>query len=431
MGEVTIRYYVTRGGDKSGSKKWGYWAPCLARRSKITKKIEPTLMAQLGFKLVDCGEDGPRAWAIAEGWNARWDETFARWRRGETDASATSPAAIERVYPTGSIGEGFASFRRSATWAKKKPRTREDWLRGWKHIDPVFGDVDPRTIAFEDLDAWYGGDPSDAAIAGLLGSIGVREAHRAMKIWRALWNVLSALKRDDGERYAVGRDPSLGIRRETPVARNAIWLYDEARLLVKRAWRMGYKGLAAALAVSWDTQFSPVDVRGVTLAKLCPDALGPFFALPRAKTGKAAIGTLSYKTEKVLRAYVAGLPFTLMPDTPIFHTRGGEPGPKGGRPRPPAPYTKDTLSKDFRIVREAAFPGDKRQVMDFRRSGAIEATAGQVDPAALAGKMANSIDSNRELQATYQPSHKAVVRLADAARARGRETLRDVKKGDR
>jgi hypothetical protein len=46
-------------------------------------------------------------------------------------------------------------------------------------------------------------------------------------------------------------------------------------------------------------------------------------------------------------------------------------------------------------VREVEFPGDHRVVMDFRRSGAVEAAAGQVDPAALAGEMANSIDNNK------------------------------------
>jgi hypothetical protein len=106
------------------------------------------------------------------------------------------------------------------------------------------------------------------------------------------------------------------------------------------------------------------------------------------------------------------------------------PQPKSpGRPRAPAPYTKDTLSKDFRVVREAEFPGDKRKISDFRRSGSIEAAAGSVDPAALAGKMANSIDTNRDLQATYQPGHVAVVRLADEARARGRVVLRGPKNG--
>ena len=76
-----------------------------------------------------------------------------------------------------------------------------------------------------------------------------------------------------------------------------------------------------------------------------------------------------------------------------------------------------------------AFPGDKRTIMDFRRSGAIEATAGGVAPSALAGKMANSIDTNRDLQQTYQPNHRAVVRLADEARARGRSVMRKAANG--
>jgi hypothetical protein len=43
--------------------------------------------------------------------------------------------------------------------------------------------------------------------------------------------------------------------------------------------------------------------------------------------------------------------------------------------------------------------------MDFRRSGAVEATAGKVDPTALASKMANTIDQSKELQAAYLPVH--------------------------
>lgn len=410
---MEIRYYVTRGGDKPGSRKLGYWAPCLARRSKISGKIEPTLMATLGFKLVDCGEDGPHAWSIAKQWNDRWDLALKQHRNGE---QVGNPAKIARVYPPGSLGEAFTKFRGTNTWGKKAPRTREGWERGWKYIDPIFGDVDPLTVSLEDLDGWY---------AALLASTTVGEAYLAMKIWRALWKVAGSLKKASGERYCDSKnDPSLGIRRETPKKRSAIWIHDEARRLVKRSWRMGFKGLAAALAVSWDTQFSPADVRSVTKAKLSPEAQGAIFSLSRAKTGRAAIGTLSYKTERVLLAYMASLPFELHPDMPIFHTRGAGPGPKGGRPRAPAPYSKDTLSKDFRKVRKIEFPGDKRTIMDFRRSGAVEATAGQVDPAALAGKMANSIDTNRELQATYKPNHTAVVRLADEARARGRTLMR-------
>lgn len=54
--------------------------------------------------------------------------------------------------------------------------------------------------------------------------------------------------------------------------------------------------------------------------------------------------------------------------------------------------------------------------MDFRRSGAIDAVAGNVDSMHLAGKMANSIDTNKALRAAYLPQRAQVVRLADEAR---------------
>src|SRR6185369_3263300 len=202
------------------------------------------------------------------------------------------------------------------------------------------------------------------------------------------------------------------------------WSEGEAVRLVKRAWRMGYRGLAAALAVAWDTMLSPVDVRSLTRAQLSHDAQGPLFQLARAKTGKAAIGTLGKRSARLLQAYMATLPRGLHPSAPIFYTRGHEPTARGGKPRPPVPYTKDTFGDDFRVVRNVEFPGDTSQLIDLRRSGAVEATAGGVDPAALAGKMANTIDQNKELQATYLPHNATLVRLADAARTKGRSRLR-------
>jgi hypothetical protein len=391
---VQVRYYVTRQAWKN-SRKWGYWVP--------SKK-----MRTAGFSIVSCGEDGPAAWAIAEQWNARWD----RARRGE-DAGRE---AGEPVYPDGSLGEAFGRFRKTKTWQAKKPRTREDWMRGWSHIAAVFGDVAPATVSLEDLDDWY---------AALLETAGVREAHRAMKIWRALWRVVGTLKTARGTRYCSrDEDPSLGIRRKTPTPRNETWREGEAVRLVKRAWRMGYRGLAAALAVAWDTMLSPVDVRSLTPAQLRGDAQGPLFTIDRAKTGRSAIGTLSRRTARLLEAYRGAIGVTILDNAPLFRTAGAEPGPRGGRRWLPRPYTKDTLGDDFRAVREAEFPGDRRKLMDFRRSGAVEATAGDVSQAALAGKMANTIDSNKDLQATYLPGNATLVRLADAARARGRARLR-------
>jgi hypothetical protein len=89
-----------------------------------------------------------------------------------------------------------------------------------------------------------------------------------------------------------------------------------------------------------------------------------------------------------------------------------------------AAYSKDALCRAFRKNLVEVLPGDKRKLMDFRRSGAVEAHASNVDPIALATKMANSINQSKMLQDTYLPKRATTVRLADEARKRGRTALR-------
>ena len=96
--------------------------------------------------------------------------------------------------------------------------TREDWERGWSHIAPIFGDLAPRTVTLEHVDAWY---------HALKVMKSVSEAHRAMKIWRALWNVAAAM-----HYCSADEDPSLGIRRETPKGRSATW--EEGEVVSKK-----------------------------------------------------------------------------------------------------------------------------------------------------------------------------------------------------
>jgi len=79
----------------------------------------------------------------------------------------------------------------------------------------------------------------------------------------------------------------------------------------------------------------------------------------------------------------------------------------------------------FRTIRGRVFPGDTRRLMDMRRSGAVEASAGGVDPNAHAAKMANTINRSQALQRTYQPVSLAAVQVADEARRVGRRRIRD------
>jgi hypothetical protein len=407
--DVKIPYYWV---DDWGN---GYWSP---------KKH----MRELGFENVACGKDGPDAWAIGKKWAKRWKD----FKAGKTDD-------LEE-WPEGSIGDGFKRFKRLGEWSSKKPRTREDWERGWTYIKSIFGDRTPNSITLEDIDLWYHGDPDDPAIKGLLETVGVREAHRAMKIWRALWAVLAAMKLCDAD-----KDPSFGIRRKTPKGRSARWAFEEIRRLVKRAVRMRRYGLACIMAIEWDTQFSPVDVR--TLRARHRTIIGGRLVFDRnegrtkAEEGaeKAVVGTLSRRTERRVRWYIRHQygDAELSPNTILFLSPGSEPVSRkglpgewggnhgGGKPRQQAPYSKDLLSKDFARVREAEFGKlETRKLSDMRRSGSVEALAGSVDPGALAAKMGNTIDESRELQKTYLPSQVAVVRLVDDARVIGRRRLK-------
>jgi hypothetical protein len=77
-----------------------------------------------------------------------------------------------------------------------------------------------------------------------------------------------------------------------------------------------------------------------------------------------------------------------------------------------------------------AFPGDKRRLMDMRRSGVVEAIAGKADALGLSAKLANSINRSNALHKTYAPVDIEAVRNTDEARLRGRRKMRGTNKTD-
>lgn len=371
MGKVKIPYYVVKKG------RHGYWQPTRAMREQ-------------GFSPVRCGVDGPAAWAVAQSWNERWQ----RHRSGNPRQAAE--------FPPGSIGEGFARYRLTAEWLEvKKPRTREEWERAWSRIKPVFGDLAPTSseINLESFSLFR---------THVRDTVSLREAHRVTKIWRALWGVLAAMQ------YCGGKaDPAKGIRNVAPQARSARWTEGQVVRLALKAWKLGYRGMAVTIAIAWDTQFSPVDLRQLTVARMKGEGSGRYFDIGRAKSGRDAFGTLSKRTLRLLDAYLAVEPTDV---GAILRNRSG------------AVYSRFTMPDDFRAVAETLFPGDKRTLADIRRSGAIEMLAGGASPTDVSAKMANTIDTSNALQQTYQPVDLAAVRAADRSRIIGRARMRDTKK---
>lgn len=367
---------------------------------------EPTArMKKHGFVSVPLGPDGPEAFAIAEQWNKRWDAA----RRGAGPA-LTPPAAQTpenpwksdelTAYPPGSIGEAFRAFRRTEEWKRKPARTREDWFRAWRRIKPVFGDVRPMAVTLDLISDFR---------SFVESTVSRREAHRVIKIWRALWKIMAALhycQRD--------ADPSLGVRNSAAAGRTATWSEGEAVRLVKRAWRMRFYGLAAAIATAWDTQLAPGDVRALAASQMAIAGPGRLFFTERGKTGVPVGGLLSARSLRVLAAYLEILGVELLGDAPIFRNRAG------------TPYKADRLGRDFAIVRKAEFgPLETRMLgHDFRRSGAVEAIAGKALPAELAHAMGNTLSASNQLFATYVPVKAATVAAVAEARRKGRTALR-------
>lgn len=393
MGADKIRYLVFVNG------RWR-WRPTRTMRAH-------------GFRLISFGPEltsADRAKAIHL--NDEWD----RVRRG---LASEQP---QRTYPHGSVGDGFrraVAMRNLDRKEKGLPWTpeqesRDDWARAWKWIEPVYGDVDPRTIQPEEM------LPFRAKVAERVSE---SEAFRVIKVWRALWKKMAVMGYCDRD-----RDPSLATSNSAPPPRAGAWSDHEVKRLVQRAWRRGYRGLAVCMAIAWDTQLSPVDVRRLTPAQRMRDSGGSYFSLGRAKTGRAAAGTLTRWSEALLDAYLAGLGFEPLETAPLLRTRHIEPTNKGGRAWLPRPYTKDKLGKDFATIRAEVFGvAERRQLADMRRSGTIEAFAGGASPGGVSTKMANTLAASTRLQKTYNPVHIATVRQVDEAREIGRARMKEQK----
>jgi hypothetical protein len=398
MGEDKIRYLLPVSG------RWR-WRPTRAMRAR-------------GFKLTTFGKEltaADQARAIAL--NAAWDQV-------RTGAQAAAVEALQPSYPSGTVGDGYqravklrASERdaKGIIWTKAQVK-RDDWPRAWKWLGPVFGDCDPKTVT------------PDALLAlrkKITERISETEAHRVIKVWRALWKNLQAF----GYCSAKDNDPSFAFANTAPDPRQDVWEYAEVVQLVDHAWTHGKPGLAALMAVIWDSKLSPGEARALTPGQRARDTHGAMIFLHRANTGRAAAGALTSWSEEILEAYIGRLGGDLLDNAPIFRTAGSGTGPKVGRRWLPQPYSGSKMDRDFREIRTGVFgKNEQRQLADMRRSGAVEPDAGGTTDTDLSNKMANTINASARLRKTYNPVNVASVPPADQARQRGREAIKSRRK---
>jgi hypothetical protein len=179
-----------------------------------------------GAKCVACGPDGPEAWANAH-------QALEAWRSRNKGG-----APLRLSAPVGTLARAFEEYRATPEWADKSPGTREEWVRCWARINPAFGTCRPSAVTLADFSKFR---------KKIENNVSLREAHRCIKIWRALWKVAAALK------YCqLHGDPSVGVTNHEAKPRQAFWEHREVIRLVKTAWRAGYRGLVAVMAVTWE-----------------------------------------------------------------------------------------------------------------------------------------------------------------------------------
>jgi phosphatidylserine/phosphatidylglycerophosphate/cardiolipin synthase-like enzyme len=84
-------------------------------------------MRALGFQIVRCGVNGPKAWALAEEWNRRWQALRKRKEPPAVniDNLSRDQAEATRRYPPGSVGAAFQIYIRTPDWASRAHLTRE------------------------------------------------------------------------------------------------------------------------------------------------------------------------------------------------------------------------------------------------------------------------------------------------------------------
>jgi hypothetical protein len=304
MGRDKIRHLVYLHG------RWR-WCPSKSARAHGFKMINLTAGLVIDGQHVPSAVDKTRAIELNEAWD--------RARRGIPDKHV-----LAHRYPAGSIGDGYMPAMRlreaeraakGLTWSTEQ-RSRDDWPRAWRWIEPLFGDVIPKTVKAEHLI----GDPSRPEMIGLRPLVATKvsesEAHRTIKVWRALWAKMAVFGFCD-----ASKDPSFLFENSAPKPRQAVWLEAEAVRLCKQAWRSGYHGLASLLAVAWDSQLSPVDTRQLQIQQMRRDRFRLWFEVSRSKTGRAAVATLTRRTVRLLEAYHAMTPVEAVGAAPVFRNR--------------------------------------------------------------------------------------------------------------
>jgi hypothetical protein len=375
MGKDRVRYYHTAGGN-------AFWKPGKFAKAYGLPGSRPL------------GPDGPEARKRAIEWTAKLDA--ARESKRKPPPSK---------YPPGTLGSFWETLPDRDAFQIMEARTWEDYPRAWPAIEPRFALVRVDKISPEDSERFHRDihPAHENRLRDPEGKLKLswNEAHRVLKVWRALLSALVA--------YQILKAAPIGrVSNPAPKGREAVWLHDELTGLAECAAFAGYVGMAVAIRIAWDAMLSPVDVRLLPLSGWRGDEA----ATQRKKTSKRVLHAITPETQAIVEAYINDLRrrgVELLPDAPLIR-----------RPDGTAYRTKRLFAGDFRVVRDFIRPGETRQFQDIRRSAATEARLGDATKDDIGAAMANTVAENEALAETYM---RAASRRVLEARTIGRPRM--------
>ena len=345
------------------------------------------------------GDYGPDSFKAAIEWNEKLDAAREAKKRG-----------VEPNYPAGSLGAFYEWFQTRKAWQQMEPRTREDYARAWPHIEKRFGNARIHKITADDSETFHVEiHPAHRNRADPEGKLKLpwNTAHRVLKVWRALLTAIVAYN------YRPAPAPVGRVTNPRPPGRDALWLHDEVMKLIAAGETLGLDGVALAIRISWDAMLSPWDAFALPIGGF-RDAVDEV-RTTRQKSKRKVFASISPETAAAARAYLKRLEAAganTDPDAPLIRNKALEPYS--------GPHAKKYFERDFRLIRAKAFPGDRRQMLDLRRSAITEGRMGGATLDDLGTTAANNLATDEVLQSTYALAASKKVR---DARQSGRTKL--------
>jgi hypothetical protein len=317
-----------------------------------------------------------------------------------------------------SVGALWIGFHKTEAWRLMTPATRAMYERAWPHISDRFRDTPLLQLSAADSERFHvdlhPAHPNKRDPHGKK-KLSWFMAHLVLKHWRLLLSAAVDYGAIDGP-APIGR-----VSNPSPPSRTEVWTDEEVRVLIETAEAEEEWGMALGLQIGWETMMSTVDVRLLPLSG---------WKAPKRGEESGTIETVRLKSKKIVR--VASTP-ELDAAIAAYLGRLKAAGVSLSAVEPMLrrnanfiPFKDRHAFKDvFAYVRERAFPGDRRQFGDMRRSGATEARLGGADDKDLGATMANRLAQDEGLQSTYiVTSSKKVQDARRAGRAQHRAKFR-------